>query len=458
MDMIRRQQLRWVVAVAAMVAWFTVGWISTPQPHRLRLVLVTLEYRYATFSGNGVYSTRQAIGLQAAGHEVLVVCGSPRTPDARDAGATDTHPPDLPIVVPSETWGSLRMDGPWEAFATGASAPSVVAAIRAFQPDAILAVDWHGAEAATRILRQLATTDGTAALTDAATAPVLRPPIVLLNYRVFSQDDDSTAAVALRDMEVRSVNAAAGVIALSYVDEAKLRALGATRTATLLPALREDVKAEAAAVDLAASERRTSLVCCVRLAPEKNALLFARVVVALASFLTQAGVAPVLCAPPKTSSNAYRQEVMALFESANVTGSRVIDAFLDPSGLAALHRRALLNFHPPTYDAYGMSVVEAAAFGTPTVLHAPRQGSPVTVGAAQLLRPDHNEVIGIDLNAGVDTVATAVRDAINRRDGLREVGRAARRRALDWDEAHNAHAVAAFVSKTLGKSEAAGRY
>ena len=38
-----------------------------------------------------------------------------------------------------------------------------------------------------------------------------------------------------------------------------------------------------------------------------------------------------------------------------------------PAGLAALYARTRLNVHPPRYDAFGMSIVEAAAFGAPTV-------------------------------------------------------------------------------------------
>ena len=41
--------------------------------------------------------------------------------------------------------------------------------------------------------------------------------------------------------------------------------------------------------------------------------------------------------------------------------------FLDAAGLEELYSKTLLNVHPPSYDAFGMSVVEAAAFGAPTV-------------------------------------------------------------------------------------------
>lgn len=40
--------------------------------------------------------------------------------------------------------------------------------------------------------------------------------------------------------------------------------------------------------------------------------------------------------------------------------------FMDPLGLEALYLETRLNVHPPLYDAYGMTVVEAAAFGVPS--------------------------------------------------------------------------------------------
>ena len=42
------------------------------------------------------------------------------------------------------------------------------------------------------------------------------------------------------------------------------------------------------------------------------------------------------------------------------SGARKCDV---PAGLAALYARTRLNVHPPRYDAFGMSIVEAAAFG-----------------------------------------------------------------------------------------------
>ena len=43
----------------------------------------------------------------------------------------------------------------------------------------------------------------------------------------------------------------------------------------------------------------------------------------------------------------------------------VIESFLGPEALGAVFARTALNVHPCAYDAYGMTLVEAAAFGCP---------------------------------------------------------------------------------------------
>jgi glycosyltransferase involved in cell wall biosynthesis len=185
------------------------------------------------------------------------------------------------------------------------------------------------------------------------------------------------------------------------------------------------------------------------LAPEKNGLLFAKIVVELASFLTEMEIEPVLCAPPKTSNEAYRREVIRLFESAHVPKSTVLDHFLGPTELAALQRRSLLNFHPPTYDAFGMSVVEAAAFGTPSVLHAPKESPTVAIGAAELLKPARGEALAVDLTASIQSIAAWMTITLRDSAHLRSVGIAAQKRALEWDEVGNAKAVATFAADVL---------
>lgn len=46
------------------------------------------------------------------------------------------------------------------------------------------------------------------------------------------------------------------------------------------------------------------------------------------------------------------------------------ERFLGPADLARIFSSTALNFHPPLYDAYGMTVVEAASQGAHLIVAA----------------------------------------------------------------------------------------
>ena len=446
-------------------------------PRQLRLALFTLEYRFQTFSGNGIYSIAQANSLAAIGHKVLVVCAAPGSSSSSSSGGSNGNPTEILLPVPDDSWGSLAKDGGWVHYVKAASSAATVAAVRAWKPDAILPVDWHGFAAASPII-------------DSYTPGVKQPPVVWLNYRVFSRSATaasssdaagetasaaaSDSAAFYRQMEGAAAKQASRTVALARADEAMLKDLGGTSATTvLLPALRDDIKQLADKLLAGAPTPRSEvgsspptnarilLVCCVRLSPEKGGLLFAEVVHHLAHFLTAAGITPVLCAAPAPKTASYRAHVVDAFMAANVPGSRVIPDFIGAEELAALQSAALLNFHPPTYDAYGMTVVEAAAFGSPSVLHAPAEHavsahggtseSTDGVGAAELLRPSRGESFHVDLSAEASVVAAAVQTLLSDRPRLQQVGEAAQARALSWTVNDNALNLAEIVHGELRK-------
>ncbi|EJK72096.1 hypothetical protein THAOC_06408, partial [Thalassiosira oceanica] len=90
--------------------------------------------------------------------------------------------------------------------------------------------------------------------------------------------------------------------------------------------------------------------------------------------------------------------------------------------------------HPCPYDAYGMTAVESAAFGCPTVADGGRG-----VGALALL--GGGGCVEVDLEGtiaggeGGEKLALELAAIIADREGLRRVGEEGRRRALGWDEA-----------------------
>ena len=135
-----------------------------------------------------------------------------------------------------------------------------------------------------------------------------------------------------------------------------------------------------------------------------------------------------------------------------VPGKRILTTFVGATELASLQQPAVLNFHPPVYDAYGMTIVEAAAFASPTVMNAGgKSGSANTVGvgAAELLRPSHGESFAVDLSAGSKSVAEAIKQILSDQGQLRRVGLAAQRRALDWTETKNAMAISQLADKQV---------
>ena len=71
----------------------------------------------------------------------------------------------------------------------------------------------------------------------------------------------------------------------------------------------------------------------------------------------------------------------------------VVEGFSkDPEYLAQLFSETWINLHPALYEAFGMTIIEAAAFGAPSVVDG--AGG---IGAAELVRPAHGEAIAADL-------------------------------------------------------------
>ncbi len=70
---------------------------------------------------------------------------------------------------------------------------------------------------------------------------------------------------------------------------------------------------------------------------------------------------------------------------------------------AQVYAETALNFHPCAYDAYGMTIVEAASQGAPSVVAA---GG--AVGATDLLRADRGEAFLLDYSMPTEWLADQV--------------------------------------------------
>ena len=449
----------------------------------MRALVVALELVDPIFSGNGVYGRTVVRSLLRSMPEleVLVACGVPdgtcdvsfsleSTLGAHADAAWATR---LRVVaaVPLPTWRRLDRACAWRAFARGVRAARE--RIAALSPDLVIAIDWHGAAAA------------------AALAP--RPPVAYFNFRVYSansgadivakdaaaagddQDEDEGeedgAFYARREREALAL--ASSALALCENDAAMLRRLAPAGVAppleVLNPPLREDMRriaavgADAPAAAGGERERRAFVTCVSRLSREKNVSVFVAACERLgaAGWFAQHGLAPRLVGAAADGAYAreLRARVLAIPTRAGGPAARV-DDFGDAAFLAAAFRATRLLAHPATYEAYGMAIVEAAAFGAPAIVDA---GG--AIGALDRLRPGGGEARGEVLTADMSdatgaSLASALRAALDEPNepeaaaGLAGVSARARSRALGWGEADLGVALRRVVERTASAAPA----
>lgn len=119
-----------------------------------------------------------------------------------------------------------------------------------------------------------------------------------------------------------------------------------------------------------AMQRRKYLTCAVRLSPEKEPETFIALAAELhaSGALKCLGLTPLLLASARTP---YADDLRTAFRQRVPTG-QLRESFLSTEELAGIFAQTRLNVHPCTYDAYGMTVIEAASQGAPSVVHRVR--------------------------------------------------------------------------------------
>ena len=285
--------------------------------------------------------------------------------------------------------------------------------------------------------------------------PKFPPPLAYLNCRVYASGLPGHEASWYNRKEQHALRAARLVLTLSEKDRQSVRALLPPTRANdvdihvLLPPLRaaihalagkavsELISAMPAAAQSAlpppanpASPRRF-VSCVVRLSPEKEPMRFVELVRALGPALEELGLTPLL-----VGSAAHRDyAARVVSELKEVAPSAiVIESFLGPHELAAVFSATALNVHPSSYDAYGMTIVEAAAFGAPSLVNG--NGSvPPPVGASELLSVKHGTAFELPLSEKpMADLAPEVVGILRDKARLEACGKAAKKRALEWNE------------------------
>lgn len=415
------------------------------------IVYITIEYCQADlFSGNGVCARSQVRHLSASSVRVHVICGRPSTPNVDD----EPHPNISITAIPLATWFSTDRASSHTQFARGAA--RVLQSLNWKNYDACLAVDWTGTNPLFLLPH-----DCCFRMRDAAI------PILYLNFRSYmsmtniSEDDRAFYTAAERDAVHLALRSHGGIVSLCDADDAVLRSLVPSQSdetpedqhlsfKVLLPMLRSELATIAyheRGKILNPDRKRTYITSLVRLSEDKGPHRFVSLLRRMQKddpdIWEQTGVVPLLLGAP--SQPEYAARVCEDLKRA-VPHAVIIDSFLPPNRLADVLQHAVVNIHPALYEAYGLTIIEAAAMGCPSVIN--RNG----IGAAQLLDPAVDAAVVVDMEdeqAVADTVRRLIFDSKLRN----HVAHQAFLYATSWTESEYVRALLDFTNERVQEAK-----
>ena len=519
---------------------------SSPSGGR-HILLITYEFNYSPFSGNGILAQSLVKSLCAINDEdgrpsvhLTVWCCRPHedhetspTPISLATSKNDPEPQNVTVFTSNLSqqagWKRVDVHSGWKEFEFCSLSPSGQQellrrldgspSVESFQ--SVCVVDWTGAHAYRSLVKQVKARD------PSSTKSSL-PPVVYLNFRVYSSglqtagDVPSLTTSNLQEwydqMELAALQNASITLALSDHDRQTLHELWCKQKVedvrdsrrqspkswkevhVLPPPLRGDIQALAlqrkehegegqshekflsrhlpSAVkskldeyDKALSENndrhhRCLITCVVRMSPEKDTLRFAHFCETFRDIIREKGYIVVLAGAASDDKYARRvkDDLQRVFANPADSDGRnndsdclvIIESFISPMALAAIFSRSILNFHPCAYEAYGMTIIEAAAFGVPSILACGSQ-----VGASSTLMRDTGETRderNNETELGCTCIQVPMDQPVHVADGfalpelsneaknqiypyltdhtqLLSIGNRARERALAWDEA-----------------------
>jgi glycosyltransferase involved in cell wall biosynthesis len=428
-----------------------------------RILFISLELADPLFSGNGVYARTilEALLFRLPQARILALCGLPSDPSRLVAtpvhagsifpGAATSLTSRLTVATTTlSTWRSLDRSCDWRGFE---KADTFQELSKSFHPTHVVFVDWTGARLALNL--QFHT----------------QPRLVFLNFRVFSSNRGASRLSAndklfYSNQEKSAVLFADTSIALCPADADALKALALpirAQVSVLNPPLRSDLWALALNKEApwrVERGQRQWLLCCTRISPEKNVELFVDALAqpGMCTALRKLGITPRLVGSGPDAD--YVEKIRGSLISA--CPFAVIGDFVqgDPVFLARLFSETALNFHPSLYEAFGMTVLEAAAFGAPSLFDGGGN-----IGVASLLRPEKGEALTacLDSNAGCATfdghrdacehqqtrgaqaASLAIISVLSDGELLENTGNAARARSLEWNVENFATNLASMI-------------
>ena len=259
---------------------------------------------------------------------------------------------------------------------------------------------------------------------------------VYLNFRVFSRGIglDIADIPFYTEEEKQCVQSAEETIALCASDAAFLGRDHERKCKVVPCPLRHDMEKRAMNLVLPKFQDRQYITCCVRRAQEKNIDFFVDVLGQLSADFWDGPrkVRPLLCGAivDKDYNNLVVTRILALCPAAII-----IDDFLAPEALAEIFAQSLVNFHPALYEAFGLTMVEAAALGCPTIAHwDSRAGELQPIGALSLLRPDQAEIVVVDYEKGSDNTARELMKLVSEESLWTSVSKAGREKSISYTE------------------------
>lgn len=416
-----------------------------------KVVYVSLEYRANdVFSGNGVVARAHVRGLARQHIEILVICAKPRNGNDRPGGKEEIGVKIRCVDV--DKWFTTDRESSWMDFAKdGANVLEQEGVFEGF--DAIMAVDWTGM----RVIEHYVNGGG-----------AINCPVMYWNFRVYCSmggitDDDR---MFYKQMEVEAVkgaiNCGGGVVALCDADLGTLKRMSEDadvddlvygeggdwdeRFRVVPPMLREEllrIAREEEDVILDFGRERMYLVSLVRLSEDKGPHRFVKMLQKLQQddpqIWDRIGVRPLICGAVSQPEYARRLKEEL---KATVPQAVIMDKFLNPHELAEVLKNSVVNVHAATYEAYGMTIVEAGAMGCPTVLN--ESG----IGASQLMDPRHKASVCVDVTNEAMLVDT-VRKLLEHKDMRIEVAHSAYLHATSWTEIQHVRALIEFTSERI---------
>jgi len=192
-----------------------------------------------------------------------------------------------------------------------------------------------------------------------------------------------------------------------------------------------------------------------RQSPEKCIQRFVKFVEMAADVLQELNLTVVLAGAASDIDYA-RQARQRLLRAVPSSAIVIIDRFLSPNELGSVFAHTVLNFHPSSYDAYGMTIVEAAAFGAPTVLAG------ASIGAFHLLGEDGCLQVDMDNDTtdenlfsqdSLTTVVKFLRECKNDETSWEKLSLTAREKALAWDEKSYGEKMLHIIDKHANTNE-----